>query len=166
MKQKACVNRQIMCDYDDSLFARGRLGSHLGGSDGWGRRTLVTNELDSVKKNNRLLNNFLWGQTTRRLSQTKSIFRRRMEVTEWEEAHRVDIFCSAASSGSRLLFRRGLSGFKAAVISHLRWHVLSDGGALKSLRWLIIISKVPCHAADLNKRVWMHLCGWAKRLMS
>lgn len=32
LKQKACVKQQIMCDYDDSLFTRGRLESHLGSS--------------------------------------------------------------------------------------------------------------------------------------
>lgn len=60
--------------------------------------------------------------------------------------------------------------FKVAIISHLQWHLQYDEGEVKSLRWLIIISKVPCHPADLNKRVWssicMHLYAWAKRLIS
>lgn len=28
---------------------------------------------------------------------------------------------------------------------------------LKSLKWLIIISRLPCQLVDLNKRVWKHL---------
>lgn len=86
----------------------------------------------------------------------------------------IRVLCKITFSVSRLLFsfQHSFSRFmfKVAIISHLRWHLLSDEGEVKSLKWLIIISKVPCHSADLNKRVWgsicMHLYAWAKRLMS
>lgn len=151
-KQKACIKQQIMCDYDDSLFTRGSLGSHLGSSSDWDRLTSVTNELDSMKRTT----------TTFSLLYARRWRGRAMNTREHGRVRK-------ASSCTRPLlnntvqpvvcfsvFRCGLSRFvfKVAIISHLRWHPLSDEGEVKSLRWLIIISKVPCHAADLNKRVW------------
>lgn len=44
------LKQQIMCDYDDSFFTRGRLESHLGSSYDWDRLTSVTNELDGMKR--------------------------------------------------------------------------------------------------------------------
>lgn len=68
LKQKACVKQQIMCDYDDSLFTRGRLGSHLGRSPDWDGRTSVTNELDGTKRTTASSTTFLFssprGMTT------------------------------------------------------------------------------------------------------
>lgn len=68
LKQKACVKQQIMCDYDDSLFTRGRLGSHLGRSPDWDGRTSVTNELDGTKRTTASATTFLFssprGMTT------------------------------------------------------------------------------------------------------
>ncbi len=43
---------------------------------------------------------------------------------------------------------------KSVNISHVPVaSVCPAAGELQSVRWLIIISKVPCHSADLNKRV-------------
>lgn len=154
MKQKACVKQQIMCDYDDSLFTRGRLESHLGSSYDWDRLTSVTNELDSMKRTTTFSTTFFFyiGEVCETFCLTFEAFYEEIEYAKKNLPLHTSFM------------------FKVAIISHLHWHLLSDEGEVKSLRWLIIISKVPCHAADLNKRVWkricMHLYAWAKRLMS
>jgi len=161
-----------MCYYHDSLFTWGRLESHLGSHYDWDRLTSVTNELDSMKWTATFSTDFffyIWVgraascldfKTGNKVSTTKFTMWKFLAVQHFESSVCFSAFCCSLS---RFVF-------KVAIISHLRWHLLSDEGEVKSLRWLIIISKVPCHAADLNKRVWrsicMHLYAWAKRLMS
>lgn len=53
------LKQQIMCDYDDSLFTRGRLESHLASSSEWDRLTSGGNELDSMKRTTTFSNSLL-----------------------------------------------------------------------------------------------------------
>ena len=55
MKQKACVKQQIMCDYDDSVFTRGRLERHLGSRSDGDTLTSVANQSDGMKRTIRRL---------------------------------------------------------------------------------------------------------------
>lgn len=143
----------------------------------WQQQTSVINELDGEKKDNHISATSLahiWRDCS---TFCQMYFTRFSWKWRWKEpptrprAHPIlnNIF-SRLSAFHRPTSRSARFTFKVAIISHLCWHLQSDEGEVKSLRWLIIISKVPCHAADLNKRVWsricMHLYAWAKRLIS
>lgn len=66
-------------------------------------------------------------------------------------------------SNQALSERRGFWGsflrasLKADSFSNLLAEPVIWWRELKSLKWLIIISRLPCQLVDLNKRVWKHL---------
>lgn len=129
------------------------------GQQFWQQQTSVNNELDGEKKDNHITTTFLT-DSQRLWDILSNVLTHFSWKWRWKEpptrpcAHLFlnNIF-SRPSTFYRLTSLSARFTFKAAIISHLRWHLQSDEGEVKSLRWLIIISKVPCHAADLNKRV-------------
>lgn len=166
---------KIMCDYDDSVLTWGRLGSHLGSSYDSNRLLLIMSR--TARKGQPHFHHF--PSSCMKLWQFFFFF----NVLHVSHQNGTKVIASPSPRVSHVkqhfqpvarfspFYRRSTRFvFKVAIISHLHWHLQSDEGEVKSLRWLIIISKVPCHAADLNKRVWssicMHLYAWAKRLIS
>lgn len=170
---KEVSKQQIMCDYDDSVLTWGRLESHLGSSYDSNRLLLIMS-WTARKRTTTFppLPSLVFEETVRHF--VKRFYTFLMKMAPKGTAHlpacTLSNIFSRSSAFHRPTSRSARFAFKVAIISHLRWHLQSDEGEVKSLRWLIIISKVPCHAADLNKRVWssicMHLYAWAKRLIS
>lgn len=141
----------------------------------WQQQTSVNNELDGEKKDNHITTtsrSHIWRDCETFCQMFLHISHENGAERNRPPARAHILFSTTFSDGHfhHPTSRSARFAFKAAIISHLRWHLQSDEGEVKSLRWLIIISKVPCQAADLNKRVWssicMHLYAWAKRLIS